>query len=85
VEYKGLPLDCGYRLELIVREQAVVELKCVEKKSCLFMKRSYFLNMRLPRSTVNLLINFKVSQLTQGTIRTVLSFVLVFLWASVVK
>src|ERR1700687_2480594 len=31
VEYKGLKLDCGYRLDLIVHEEVVVELKCVEK------------------------------------------------------
>ena len=31
VEYKGLKLDCGYRLDLIVQEEVVVELKCVER------------------------------------------------------
>ena len=37
VEYKGLKLDCGYRLDLIVRDEVVVELKCVEE-SFRFMK-----------------------------------------------
>src|SRR4030081_3395506 len=31
VPYKGLRLDCGYRLDLVVQEQVIVELKCVEK------------------------------------------------------
>src|SRR5271168_2331566 len=31
VESKGLKLDCGHRLDLIVHEEVVVELKCVER------------------------------------------------------
>jgi GxxExxY protein len=31
VEYKGVKLDCGYRLDLIVQEAVVLELKCVER------------------------------------------------------
>jgi GxxExxY protein len=30
VEYKGVKLDCGYRLDLIVQDAVVLELKCVE-------------------------------------------------------
>ncbi|MGB8734408.1 MAG: GxxExxY protein [Candidatus Sulfotelmatobacter sp.] len=71
VEYKGLKLDCGYRLDLIVREEVVVELKCVEK--VLPVHEAQLLTyMRLTCSTVGLLINFNVSQLTQGIVRRVL-------------
>ncbi len=71
VEYKGLKLDCGYRLDLIVREQVVVELKCVEK--VLPVHEAQLLTyMRLTGCTVGLLINFNVSRLTQGIIRRVL-------------
>jgi GxxExxY protein len=31
VGYKGLKLDCSYRLDLMVHEEVVVELKCVER------------------------------------------------------
>jgi GxxExxY protein len=31
VEYKGIKLDCGYRVDLIVQEEVVLELKCVER------------------------------------------------------
>ncbi len=31
LEYKGLKLDAGYRIDLIVRDQLVVELKSVER------------------------------------------------------
>jgi GxxExxY protein len=30
VEYKGIKLDCGYRVDLIVQEEVVLELKCVD-------------------------------------------------------
>jgi GxxExxY protein len=30
VEYKGVKLDCGYRLDLVVQDAVILELKCVE-------------------------------------------------------
>ena len=31
VHYKGIALDCGYRLDLVVEDRVVVELKAVER------------------------------------------------------
>jgi GxxExxY protein len=31
VEYKGLKLDCGYRLDIVVEDAVILELKCVER------------------------------------------------------
>ena len=31
VIYKGVSLDCGYRLDLIVEDIVILELKCVER------------------------------------------------------
>ena len=33
VTYKGLKLDCGYRLDLVVEDLVVVEIKAVESFS----------------------------------------------------
>ncbi len=30
VEYKGVKLDCGYRLDLIIENKVILEIKCVE-------------------------------------------------------
>ena len=30
VEFKGMRLDCGYRLDLIVEDQVVAEIKAIE-------------------------------------------------------
>jgi GxxExxY protein len=42
VEYKSVKLDCGYKLDLLVEDAVVLELKCVEKLTP-SMKRSYLL------------------------------------------
>jgi len=71
VEYKGLKLDCGYRLDLIVNEEVVVEVKCVEK--VLPVHEAQLLTyMQLTGKRVGLLINFNVPLLTRGITRRVL-------------
>ncbi len=71
VEYKGLKLDCGYRLDLIVNEEVVVELKCVER--VLPVHEAQLLTyMMLTGKRVGLLSNFNVPLLTRGITRRVL-------------
>ena len=71
VLYKGLPLDCGYQIDLIVQDEVVLELKSTEK--ILPIHQAQLLTyMKLARKPVGLLINFNVPLLTQGIIRRVL-------------
>ena len=71
VEYKGIKLDCGYRLDLIVQEEVVVELKCCEK--ILPIHEAQLLTyLKLTGKQVGLLINFNVPLLMQGIKRMVL-------------
>ncbi|MGO9649567.1 MAG: GxxExxY protein [Terriglobales bacterium] len=71
VIYKGLSLDCGYRIDLIVQDEVILELKSVEK--LLPAHQAQLLTyMRLAGKRVGLLINFNVPLLTQGIIRRVL-------------
>jgi GxxExxY protein len=71
VSYKGLKLDCGYKIDLIVSDEVVVELKAVER--ILPVHEAQLLTyMKLSGKTVGLLINFNSSLLTQGIIRRVL-------------
>ncbi len=73
VEYKGIPLDCGYRLDLLVAESIVVEVKSVEK--LLPIHDAQLLTyLRLGSWKVGLLINFNVPVLNQGIRRRVLNF-----------
>ena len=69
--YKGLKLDCGYKIDLIVQDEVVLELKAVEK--LLPVHEAQLLTyLKLTSKRVGLLINFNVPLLTQGIIRRVL-------------
>lgn len=71
VVYKGLNLDCGYMLDLIVEREVVLELKSVEK--LLPVHEAQLLTyLKLSGKRVGLLINFNVPVLTQGIVRRVL-------------
>jgi GxxExxY protein len=65
VEYKGTILDCGYRIDLLVENSVIVELKAVEEIAPIHQAQilSY---MKLSGCPVGLLINFNVPVLTQG-------------------
>lgn len=71
VEYKGLKLDCSYRLDLMVHEEVVVELKCVERVLPVH-EAPLLTHMLLTGKRVGLLINFDVPLLTKGITRRVL-------------
>jgi GxxExxY protein len=69
--YKGLILDCGYKIDVVVNGGVIVELKAVER--ILPVHEAQLLTyMKLSGKKVGLLINFNSSLLTQGIIRRVL-------------
>jgi GxxExxY protein len=71
VSYKGLQLDCGYKIDVIVNDEVIVELKSVER--ILPVHEAQLLTyLKLSGKRVGLLINFNSALLTQGIIRRVL-------------
>lgn len=71
VEYKKVQLDCGYRIDVLVAESLIVELKSVEQ--VLEIHQAQILTyMKLASVSVGLLINFNVKQLKNGIKRFVL-------------
>ena len=71
VDYKGTRLDCGYRLDLLVSKEVVVEIKAVE--SLLPIHQAQLLTyLKLGGWEVGLLMNFNVPVLKQGIKRMVL-------------
>jgi len=71
VVYKTVSLDCGYRVDLMVEEGLIVELKSVEKM--LLIHEAQLLSyMKLAGVSVGLLINFNVGLLKDGIKRMVL-------------
>ncbi|MGD0539425.1 MAG: GxxExxY protein [Verrucomicrobiota bacterium] len=71
VSYKGVHLDCGDRLDLVVNGQLVVELKAVEHLEPIH-EAQLLTYLRLSRKRVGLLINFNVALLKQGIVRRIL-------------
>ncbi len=57
VQYKSIKLDCGYRIDLLVNEAIIVELKSVDK--ILPIHQAQLLTyMKLADISIGLLINF---------------------------
>jgi GxxExxY protein len=69
--YKGVTLDCGYRLDLVVENTVIVELKSVDRIHPIF-EAQLLTYMRLLDKPVGLLINFNVPILRTGIVRKVL-------------
>ena len=65
VTYKDVKLDCGYRLDLVVDDSVIVEVKAVEQLVPIHDAQllSY---LRLSDKRVGLLINFHVRVLKNG-------------------
>jgi GxxExxY protein len=73
VAYKGIKLACGYKMDLLVEDLIVVELKTVE--SLLRLHAAQLLSyLRLSGKPVGLLINFNSSTLKGGLRRIVNNF-----------
>ncbi len=73
VNYRGIHVDLGYRLDLVVENVVVVEIKAVQ--SILAVHEAQLLSyLRLSGKRVGLLINFNVSQLRQGIRRRILGY-----------
>jgi len=65
IEYKSIRLDCGYRIDVIVDDRLIVELKAVEEVKNIH--RAQLLSyMKLSRINTGLLLNFNVTRLVDG-------------------
>jgi GxxExxY protein len=71
VTYKGVILDCGYRLDLLVENTVILELKSVDRVHPIF-EAQLLTYMRMLKKPVGLLINFNVPILRSGIVRKVL-------------
>ena len=72
-EYEGMTLEDAFRVDLLVDERIVVELKAVEKMNPLFLKqvKTYLVAMNLP---LGVLVNFGMEKLVDGFVRVVNGF-----------
>jgi GxxExxY protein len=71
LEYKGIKLDCGYRVDILVRNLVLVELKAIHALAPVH-EAQLLTYLRLGGWKVGLLINFNVAVLKDGIRRRVL-------------
>ena len=70
--FRGLRLDCGYRIDLVVADAVIIEVKAVEK--LLPVHAAQLLSyLRLSKLSVGLLFNFNVRRLTDDGLQRVVN------------
>ncbi len=72
VRYKGLQLDCGYRVDLLVENVIVIEIKSVKAIDPIH-EAQLITYLKLGGWPIGLLINFNVKVLKDGIRRKVLN------------
>ena len=74
VRYKGVLLDCGYRLDMVVEQKIIVEFKAVAKLDPIHeaQMQTY---LKISKYTVGLIMNFNVKLLKDGICRFVHGYV----------
>ncbi len=65
VEYKGIFLDCGYRVDILVEGQIILELKAVDEIAGIH-EAQILTYMKLSGIDEGFLINFNVKRLKDG-------------------
>src|ERR1700720_752104 len=71
VVYKGVHLDCGYRLDLVIEKQVILELKTVERLMPIH-DAQLLTYMKLSGIPTGLLLNFNTAILKDGLRRLML-------------
>jgi GxxExxY protein len=73
VHYKGLRLDCAYRLDLVVEDSVILEIKAIDELLPIH-KAQLLTYLKASGKHVGLLINFNVAVLKNGIKRLVNDF-----------
>jgi len=71
LQYKGIKLDCGYRVDMLVEDLVLVELKAIHTLAPIH-EAQLLTYLRIGGWNIGLLINFNVAVLKDGIRRRVL-------------
>ncbi|MBI2429495.1 MAG: GxxExxY protein [Ignavibacteriales bacterium] len=71
IRYKGYDIDANYRIDLLVENEVVVELKSVDQMLPVF-EAQLLTYMKLANKRIGLLINFNVPVIKKGIKRIIL-------------
>ena len=73
VVYKGIKLDCGYRLDIVVGNAIILELKSCEKIEPIH-KAQLLTYLKLSKLSLGLILNFNMPTMRDGIVRIVNQF-----------
>ncbi len=73
VSYKGLRLDCAYRLDLLVEDLVIVEIKAIDELAPIHQAQ-LLTYLKATGKEVGLLLNFNVPVLKEGIKRVISNF-----------
>ena len=65
VVYKDIKLECGYRIDILVENTVIIELKAIEAFAPVH-EAQILTYMKFANKTIGLLMNFNVTQLKNG-------------------
>jgi GxxExxY protein len=71
IGYKNVRLECGYRIDICVKDSVVLELKSVDEISDLH-RAQLLTYLKLSGKKIGLILNFNVPVLKDGIVRMVL-------------
>ena len=69
--YKGVQISCGFRIDLVVEDRIIIELKCVDKIIPIH-EAQLLTYLKLTNKELGLIINFNEVYLKDGIRRLVL-------------
>jgi len=70
INYKQIRLDCGYRLDLVVEDKVILELKSCERIEDIH-KAQLLTYLKLSGLQLGLILNFNVPIMKEGIVRVV--------------
>lgn len=68
VNYKGKKLECDYRLDLLVEDKIILELKAVDELRAIH-KKQLFTYLKITDKRLGLLVNFNTNDIMHSIIR----------------
>jgi len=71
VSYKGLLIDCGYRIDILIEDEIVLELKAVDAFLPIY-EAQLMTYLKLTKCRLGFLMNFNVPMMKDGIKRIVL-------------
>lgn len=70
--YEGLKLDAGYRIDLFIENEIIIEIKAVEAIALVHLAQT-LTYLKLAEKPLGLLVNFNVKHLKDGIKRVILT------------